>query len=75
MRNKGHTLAGQRKQRALWKAPLSKSMILNSVGRSLAKWSRKIWKVEEEQCGSSNWKWSPEMGENAPKSQVDWKTC
>ena len=73
--NKGHTLAGQRNRRALWNAPLSRSMILNSVGRSLAKWSRKIWKVVDEQCGSSNWKWSPEMGEYAPKSQVDRKTC
>jgi hypothetical protein len=42
-------------------------MILSSVGRSCANWSMKTWKVAPEQCGSSNSKWSPVMGEYAPK--------
>lgn len=52
---------------ALWKAPLSSTIILYSVGFVSENRLRKSWNIAELQYGSSNWNWTPVTGENAPK--------
>ena len=51
---------------ALWKAPLSNTIILNSSGLCLDISSRNNWKHSVLQLGSSSIKLDPSMGENAP---------
>ena len=60
---------------ALWKAPLSRRTILNSSEDLSENSFKKIWKVSVLQCGISNSKWSPVIGEKAPNKYNDWKTC
>ena len=51
---------------ALWKAPLSRMMILNSSGVCLENSSRDNWKQSVLHLGSSKVKCVPVTGENAP---------
>jgi len=60
---------------ALWKAPLSSTITFSSVGLCKENSLRNNWKVCALQCGISKRKWSPVIGENAPKRYKDWKTC
>lgn len=60
-------LSGTLKVFALWNAPLSSTITLNSPGSRAENPSRKTWKLSALQLGISNRKLSPFMGENAPK--------
>ncbi len=74
-RNSSATLWVTTSRFALWKAPLSISIIFSSGGLRLEDSFRKTWSVTVLQPGISSSKWSPVRSEKPPNRYSDWNTC